>query len=51
MPPVYRRALLAILGLICVVISVVVAFQQPFGLWHWVWLAMAGAFLYALRRN
>ncbi|MEF3273042.1 MAG: hypothetical protein K6356_01370 [Chloroflexus sp.] len=51
MSPVYQRAILAVLGLICVVISIIVAFQQPFGLWHWLWLALAGIFLYAVRRQ
>ncbi len=50
MSPVYLRAGLALLGLICIVVSIVVAFQQPFGLWHWLWLALAGLCLYGVRR-
>ncbi|WP_322512673.1 hypothetical protein [Chloroflexus sp.] len=50
MPAIYQRAILAILGLICITISIVVAFQHPFGLWHWFWLALAGLCLYAVRR-
>lgn len=49
MPAHHRRALLALLGLIFVIISLVVAFVQPFGLWHWFWLALAGLCLYGAR--
>ncbi|MGQ9614269.1 MAG: hypothetical protein ACUVSL_15520 [Chloroflexus sp.] len=51
MSPTYRRALLAVLGMVFVIISIVVAFQQPFGLWHWLWLLLAGLCLFAIRRQ
>lgn len=42
--------ILAIIGLICIVASTYLAFQNPFGLWHWVLLLVAGACMVAVRR-
>lgn len=40
----------AVIGLLCVAASTVLAFQSPFGTWHWVLLLVAGGCLLVVRR-
>jgi len=41
---------LAAVGLLSVALSLVIAFNQPFGLWHWLLLLVAVACISASRR-
>lgn len=45
------QILFAVIGLLCVAASTVLAFQNPFGTWHWVLLLVAGGCLWAVRRS
>jgi hypothetical protein len=44
------QIILALIGLLCVAASLGLAFQQPFGLWHWALLLVALGCLAASRR-
>jgi hypothetical protein len=50
LPPSRAQAALAAAGLVCVAASLGIAFYNPFGLWHWLLLLPAVAFLVASRR-
>jgi hypothetical protein len=45
------QAVLRIAGIIAVGVSIWIAFGDPFGLTHWLWLAGAGLLLWAARRS
>lgn len=47
-PPL--KIALSLAGLAAAAISLLVAFQNPFGIWHWLLLLVAGACLVASRR-
>jgi multidrug transporter EmrE-like cation transporter len=49
-PPSRAQLALSAVGLLCVVVSLVLAFNQPFGLWHWLLLLVAVACIVASRR-
>lgn len=50
MPPSRLKIALALIGLVAIAISLLVAFQDPFGLWHWLLLLIAVGCLLATRR-
>lgn len=49
-PPSRAQIALSLIGLVCVVVSLVLAFNSPFGIAHWLLLLVAGACLLASRR-
>ena len=50
MPILQPKILLTIAGLVCVIASLAVGFLLPFGIWHWVLLALAGGLLVIRQR-
>ncbi len=50
MPPSRLKIVLSIAGLAAIAASLLLAFQDPFGLWHWVLLLVAVACLLISRR-
>lgn len=49
-PPSRAKIALSLLGLASVIISLVIAFQQPYAIWHWLLLLFALGCLYVSRR-
>lgn len=49
-PPSRARAALSLIGLGCVIASLALAYNQPFGPWHWLLLLAAAGCLLASRR-
>ncbi|WP_174842820.1 hypothetical protein [Candidatus Oscillochloris fontis] len=48
--PAPARIILSILGLVAVIVSLIIGFINPIGLWHWIFLLVALGCLIASRR-
>jgi hypothetical protein len=50
LPPSRLKIGLSIAGLLAIIPSIIIAFNDPYGLWHWLLLLVAIGCLFASRR-